>query len=752
MNTIRLCCIVCIGLCVCSTVAAQGTQADYERANKLQALTKDKVFRDRVEPHWVGDDHFWYRVRIGKNQHEFVVVNAKDGQRELAFDHEKLAQQLTKETKSKLKGTELPMRTIRYFPEDDSIEFDHKGQWELDRKNGTLAKIEPGKTRKEAKQEVVKPSGSTGKRRASRGARSPDKQWETVVRNHQLFLRKQDDKDDKNVLISTGGTEDNAFRQGDVFWSPDSKKIIALQTRRGQEHKVSFVESSPKSEKQPKLHTHNYLKPGDKIPQAKPHLFDVATKQEVPVSDELFPNPWLNGPRIEWALDSSQCYYVYNQRGHRVLRVASIDAKTGTVRKVVSEEPQTFVDYAYKKYLHFLHDKHELIWMSERDGWNHLYLLDSQSGQVKHQITQGQWVVRSVKHVDVEKRQVWFTASGKNPGQDPYYIHNYRVNFDGTQLIQLTHGDGTHTVKYSPNRKYIIDSYSRTDLPPVTQVCRVSDGKLLTELERADWKQLLAAGWRAPERFVSKGRDGKTDIYGIILRPTNFDPQKIYPIIEKIYAGPHSSFVPKRFYPYLTAQAVAELGFVVVQMDGMGTSNRSKAFHDVCWKNLGDSGFPDRILWIKAAAKKYPYMDTSRVGIYGGSAGGQSSTRALLAFGDFYKVAVSDCGCHDNRMDKIWWNELWMSWPIGPHYEEQSNVTQAHQLTGKLFLTVGELDRNVDPASTMQVVDALIKANKDFDLLVVPGGGHGVGESRYGKRRRRDFFVRHLLQVEPRAK
>jgi dipeptidyl aminopeptidase/acylaminoacyl peptidase len=565
-----------------------------------------------------------------------------------------------------------------------------------------------------------------------------------------LFLRNRDEGADSETQISLSGSESDGYRQGDVYWSGDSKKIVALQTKRGQEHKVSFVESSPKNQIQPKLHGHNYLKPGDKIPQAKPHLFDVESAKEVPVNDELFPNPWLNRPRIEWDPDSSQCFYVYNQRGHRVLRVVSIDATTGKTRAVVSEEPKTFVDYAYKQFLRFNHEADELIWMSERDGWNHLYLVDISNGKIKNQITKGDWVVRGVEDVDFDKRQVWFRASGIHANEDPYYMHYCRINFDGSGMTLLTHGDGTHSIKYSPNRKYLIDTYSRTDLPPVSQLCRVDDGKVLCELERGDWKCLISTGWKAPERFVSKARDGETDIYGIILRPTNFDPKKSYPIIEKIYAGPHGSFVPKSFNSYLSAQAVAELGFVVVQLDGMGTSNRSKAFHDVCWKNLADSGFPDRILWIKAAAKKYPYMDTSRVGIYGGSAGGQSSTRAVLAHGDFYKVAVSDCGCHDNRMDKIWWNELWMSWPIEAHYKEQSNVTQAHRLTGKLFLTVGELDRNVDPASTMQMVNALIKANKDFDMLVVPGAGHGVGESAYGKRRRRDFFVRHLLGVEPR--
>ncbi len=372
---------------------------------------------------------------------------------------------------------------------------------------------------------------------------------------------------------------------------------------------------------------------------------------------------------------------------------------------------------------------------------------------MKNPITKGEWVVRGGDRVDEEKRQVWFRAGGIRPEQDPYYVHFCRVNFDGAGLVILTEGDGTHEVQFSPDRRYLIDTYSRVDLPPVTELRRVEDGKLVCELERADWSELLATRWatrwQPPERFVAKGRDGKTDIFGVIFRPTNFDAGKKYPVIEQIYAGPQGSFVPKGFRPFYGPQAMAELGFILVQIDGMGTSNRSKAFHDVCCKNLADSGFPDRILWLKAAAEKYPCMDLSRVGIYGGSAGGQSATAALLQHPDFYKVAVSDCGCHDNRMDKIWWNELWMGWPVGPHYAEQSNVTNAHKLRGKLLLMVGEQDRNVDPASTMQVVNALVRAGKDFDLLVTPGAGHGSGESPYGRRRRMDFFVRHLLGVEP---
>ena len=334
--------------------------------------------------------------------------------------------------------------------------------------------------------------------------------------------------------------------------------------------------------------------------------------------------------------------------------------------------------------------------------------------------------------------------------QDPYYLHYGRVNLDGTGLTWLTEGDGTHEVEWSPDRSWLVDSYSRVDLPPVTELRSGMSGELMAQLEAADDSLLQSINWSAPERFTALGRDGETKIYGVIYRPGNFEKNQKYQVIEKIYAGPHGAFVPKSFRAYHSAQAMAELGFVVVQIDGMGTNHRSKAFHDVCWKNIGDSGFADRRLWLESAAKIYPEMDLSRVGIYGGSAGGQSALRALLAHGDFYHAAVADCGCHDNRIDKIWWNELWMGWPVGPHYDEQSNVTQAGKLEGDLLLVVGELDKNVDPASTFQVVDALIQADKDFDLLVVPGAGHGAAESPYGSRRRQDFFVEKLLGVKPR--
>lgn len=579
--------------------------------------------------------------------------------------------------------------------------------------------------------------------------KSPDGRFMALVRDHQLCVR--DHESGEVVQLSASADENHFYADKQFFWSPDSRYLVALQVRPGEAREIAFIESSPADQLQPKLHKVPYTKPGDRIRVETPRLFDLKQQQQILLDASLYDTPW-SVSRFRWKPDSSEFTFLYNERGHQTIRVIGINPRDGMARTIINEQADTFIDYTRKVYCRHLPESDEIVWMSERDGWNHLYLYDAASGAVKHQLTSGQWVVRGVDRVDVEKRQIWFRASGIVPDQDPYYVHHCRVDLDGKNLVILTEGDGTHSVSYSPNRKYLVDRYSHADQPEVTTVRRVSDGQLVCELEVGDDSDLRATGWQPAEPFVAKGRDGETNIYGLIYRPSNFNPDKRYPVIEKIYAGPHGSFVPKDYQPANRMQALAELGFIVVQIDGMGTSNRSKAFHDVCWKNLGDSGFPDRRLWLEAAAKKYPQLDLSRVGIYGGSAGGQSTLRALLAYGDFYHVGVADCGCHDNRMDKIWWNEQWMGWPIGPHYAEQSNVTQAHKLQGKLLLIVGELDRNVDPASTMQVVDALVKADKDFDLLVIPGAGHGAGSSEYGLRRTRDFFVRHLLGVEPRHK
>jgi dipeptidyl aminopeptidase/acylaminoacyl peptidase len=473
------------------------------------------------------------------------------------------------------------------------------------------------------------------------------------------------------------------------------------------------------------------------------------------VDSRLFPNPY-DLSDMTWRKDGRALTFEYNQRGHQVYRVIEIDGQTGATRALISEEPKTFFYYnrsnadlqSGKRFRFDLADGKDIIWMSERDGWNHLYLYDGATGAVKNQITKGQWPVRSVVQVDEEKRQIWFSASGMYPGKDPYFVHYYRINFDGTGLTALTSVDANHAVSFSPDLKYYVDTSSRVDSAPVAQLRHTNDGGIVLELETADITELVKAGWKPPEVFTAKGRDGRTDIWGVIYRPSNFNPAVRYPVIENIYAGPHSSFVPKTFGAFNQMQALAEVGFIVVQIDGMGTSNRSKAFHDVAWKNIKDAGFPDRILWHKAVAAKYPYYDITRVGIYGTSAGGQSSLGALLFHPEFYKVSVSSAGCHDNRMDKIWWNEQWMGWPIGPEYAESSNVDNAYRLQGSVLLIVGEMDHNVDPSSTMQVVNQLIKHNKNFDLLVVPGMDHGPG-GVYGDHKRYDFFAKHLLGIDP---
>jgi dipeptidyl aminopeptidase/acylaminoacyl peptidase len=512
---------------------------------------------------------------------------------------------------------------------------------------------------------------------------------------------------------------------------------------------VTLVESSPPDQLQPKVITYDYSKPGDALPRVKPVLVNVAGRTARVVADDCFTNNFtpdgeLTNPR--WSPRGDEFYFDYNQRGHQLYRLLAVNATNGAVRTVVEERSRTFVDYETKTWREWLDDSGELLWMSERDGWAHLWLYEVATGAVKNQVTRGDWVVRRVLRVDAAKRRVWFLAGGVRAGEDPYHEQLCRVDLDGTGLVRLTQGDGNHTVEFSPDGKCFLAKFSRADLPAVTELRRSDDGKLIRVLEQGDASQLVKSGWTMPERFVAKGRDGLTDIYGVIIKPSTFDPRKKYPVVEEVYAGPQDSFAPESFGRLLRQHAIAELGFMVVQSDGMGTDNRGKKFHDWCWKNLQDAGFPDRIAWIRAAARTRPWMDLSRVGIYGGSAGGQNAMRALLDHPDFYRVAVADCGCHDNRLDKLWWNEQWLGWPVDDAYARSSNVEDAHKLRGDLLLMVGELDRNVDPASTLQVVNALERAGRDFEFIVITGADHGAAETPYGSRRRMEFLVNHLLR------
>jgi dipeptidyl aminopeptidase/acylaminoacyl peptidase len=736
-------------LAVAAPAAAQGTRADYARASGLAAATRDKVVRDRITPQWTAEGSLWYRVGLGDGRHQYVVVDPERATRGPLFDHARLAAALAAAAERTVDPERLGLERVAI--EDGAVLFRFADRWYRWTDAAGLAsaparaEAEPGQGRRGRRR------GGAALRqpdRSPRGNTSPDGRYVAFVRDHDLWLRVA--ADGREVRLSADGSADEVYALP-AHWSPDSRRLVVLKTKQARARRVQLVESSPRDQEQPRLVEFDYAKPGDPLPISKPQLFEADAATAVPVADDSFPNPFRVSD-IRWAADGSRFTFLYNQRGHQVLRLVAVDAASGQPSTLVDETSKTFVDYAHKTFLWWLDGRGELLWMSERDGHNHLYLIDAATGTVKRQLTHGAWMVRAVDHVDEAAGLVWFRAMGIHPDQDPYHVHHARVALDGGEVQVLTAGDGTHDVSVSPDRRWFVDTWSRVDQPPVSELREAVDGRLVLELERADWAPLLATGWRPPERFVAKGRDGQTGIWGILYTPSTFDPAVRYPVVEQIYAGPQDAFVPKAFATVSEPRALAELGFVVVQIDGMGTNWRSKAFHDVCWRNLGDSGFLDRIAWLRAAAATRPWMDLGRVGIYGGSAGGQSALRAVLAHGDFYHAAAADCGCHDNRMDKVWWNELWMGYPIGPHYAEQSNVTHAGKLTGKLLLTVGELDRNVDPASTMQVVNALIAADKDFELIVFPGRGHGAGGSPYGVRRRRDFFVRHLLGVEPRAR
>ena len=761
---------------------AAGFDENYSHAQSLARRTEGKVFRDAVAPHWLpGNKSFWYRVTTGPDAHEFVLVNAATGEIKRASSAEKLGvTEVEKLSTSALKSL-APKRSTRTGGET-AMRFHNATAAPVELfwvdeggERKAYGRVRPGETKEqhtyaghvwlvtdslgnplgffEAAPDVLEVTidGRSEKMGAPRqrqnrrsGGLSSDKNNSVRFEdNNAVLISATDDK----TILTTNGTAENPYR-GPVTWSPDSSHCVVFSVREGPRHIVTLVESSPRDQLQPKLQTYDYFKPGDALPQVQPMLISVADKTARLIPNELFTNAFTpdGGLNIRWSPRGDEFYFDYNQRGHQLYRIVAVNAPNGAARTVVEERSNTFVDYETKTWREWLADSGELLWMSERDGWAHLWLYDVATGKVKNQVTHGDWVVREVLKVDVAKRQVWFLAGGVRAGEDPYDHQLCRVNFDGSGFVQLTQGNGDNSVEFSPDGNCFIAKFSRADLPTVTELRRSDDGKLICELERADASRLLKSGWSLPERLVAKGRDGKTDIYGVLIKPSNFDPKKKYPVVEEVYAGPQDSFAPKKFGRLLRQHAVAELGFIVVQADGLGTDNRGKKFHDACWKNLADAGFPDRIAWMKAAAKTRPWMDLSRVGIYGGSAGGQNAMRALLDHHDFYKVAVADCGCHDNRMDKLWWNEQWLGWPVDDAYARSSNVDDAHKLQGKLLLMVGELDHNVDPASTMQVVNALEKAGKDFDFIVITGSDHGSAETPYGSKRRADFLVRNLCR------
>jgi len=734
-----------------ATIAADAPQASPQR-RFMPPRRVEGYYKGQIAPHWFAENTcFWYRNDLAGDTKEFVLVNATEGTRRPAFDHAMLAAALSQATGDSYQGHKLPFDTIEFVEDAEVVRFKIDGTtWDCDLASHACVKAAGDMTQ----QSPEGPPFGRGRRGSGPGPGrnpspdSPDAKWTALVKDNDVFIRAREGGEE--IQLSADGVEGNAY--GLLSWAPDSQTLVGFRIEPGDNKEVYLIESSPAAGGRARLHTRPYALPGDKFAMYELNLFDVAGRKQIKPDVDRLELDWET-PRLHWRQDQRHFAYQKVDRGHQRFRVIEVDSHTGRARNLIDERTETFIWTAHTENLGlqlvtWLDKSDDLIYASERDGWRHLYFVDGAKGEIRNQITKGPWVVHGIDVVDEDAQQIWFYAGGRNTNQDPYFVHYYRVNFDGSDLVALTEDNGNHSVQYSPDRRWLIDTYSRVDTPPVHELRRTSDGTLVCPLEKADIRDLVARGWAAPEVFVARGRDGVTDIWGIICRPKDFDPSRKYPVIEQIYAGPQSAYVPKSFSPFSRFTSLTDLGFVVVQMDGMGTAFRSKAFHDVCWHNLKDAGFADRILWHEAAANRYPWYDITRVGVYGNSAGGQNAAGAVLFHPEFYKAAVASCGCHDNRMDKASWNEQWMGYPVGPQYADCSNIENAGRLQGKLSLIVGEMDDNVPPESTMRFVDALIKAGKDFDLLVVPGGRHGMGGA-YGQRRMEDFFVRHLLGVEP---
>jgi dipeptidyl-peptidase 4 len=737
-------------LAILTPARAQGTRADYERAANFVGTNIDKLARVAdVRPHWVEEtDRFWYRAPGPDKQ--FMLVDAAKKTCGPAFDHAKLAAVLSKTSGKDLQAGKLPFDEFEFVNQGAGIRFEAEGaRWTCD-----LATYHCDKEKSPPFWENV----------------SPDGKWAAYVEGYNLFIRNisngtvtQLTRDGEKSwdyatplpssdLMVKQGTED-VRQKAAVFWSPDSTKLVTYRMDSRGAGRFTTIQFVPPDQLRPKAYTYVYPLPGDTLPEAQLMIFDVSSGHRVEVQTEPLQNSFQGGPHFAWFKDNKRFHYMFRSRGEKSAEFRVVDAETGKQRVVVSEESDTYVDPGEND-AEIVKEGAEILWTSERDGWNHIYLYDGQTGKLENQVTKGPWVVRSMEHVDEKNRQVYFLAGGREAGEDPYLTHLYRINFDGTGLQLLTRENADHSVSVSKDGQYFVDSFSRPDLPGESVLRRTSDGTALLSLEKTDVAALEKMGWKPPQPFKGNVEDGKTEIYGLIWRPSNFDAAKKYPVIEQIYTGPQGFFVPKTFGSAISGrrglQAVAELGFIVVMVDGRGTTGRSRAFHEYSYRNLGRA-FDDHVALIRQMGAQFPAMDLDRVGIYGTSAGGYGSAHAMLVHPEFYKVCVSISGDHDARLDKAWWNELYQGYPMGPDYAAQSNVTLADRLQGHLLLVHGDVDHNVNPVETMRFADALMKANKNFDMLLVPNMFHGEGRNLYLVRRRWDYFVEHLIGVTPPA-
>ena len=744
-----------------------------------QSLTPKRVqprtLNQRLDVRWTDDTHFTFTKQLPGGGRQVIVVNAETG--------ESNPQEAASVRNQKNEFIGGPIARSESSPSEINIMIENQSDstvelfW-VDLSGGTRSYgvLEPGKKRRQhtfsghawmaksregkyfgsmvaeqsdrpfvIRQEYpnLKQRPSQPSPRRGRPEQRPAPTVESRLQGNALQVRdRATDQAWQNLSVD----RDSQQRLTRAALSPDGSVLIAWLQTQHRPQDVVTIESSPARGGRAVEHRASYRLPGDPYDEYRLVAFDTKTGQalehQLPVLD-------FGGPRVHW-FNGNQLAVSKIDRGHQRFRLFRLDLLSSKQDVLIDEQTDTFIWTMHGPLvplLTYLKDSDRVIYSSEVSGYRHLYMVDLNKTDdwQAHPITRGNWLVRQIIDIDEPAGTLDLMAGGYYPNQDPYFKHLVRVQLDGSESIPVTDGDGDHQVAFSPDKRFVIDSYSRIDLPPVHELRRTKDGQLVCPLVSAERLADGESDFAKPRVFHCVGRDKQTEIWGTLHFPADFDQKAKakYPIIEAIYAGPHGSHVPKRYSNSARFTDLTDLGFVVVQIDGMGTANRSKAFHDVCWQNLKDAGFPDRIAWIQAAAKVYPALDVDRVGIYGTSAGGQNACGAVLFHGGFYKAAYASCGCHDNRMDKASWNEQWMGYPVGPHYAESSNIDNAAKLSGKLFLVVGELDKNVPPESTYRLVDALIQADKDFEFLMIPGLGHSDG-GRYGKRRMREFFVKHL--------
>ena len=767
-QAIRWLALSLIAVVVAGPLRAQVASTDYARAESMLGWNAaELVVDDAVVPHWTAVDRFWYRNR-GIKGYEFLVVETTTGAKRPLFDNARLAAELSLRADTALDPTKLPFRDLSLSPDARSV------QVELSKRKFWTCDIV-----------AYKCSGpdSIPWRRVSE-VRSPDGKWVAYQRAGNLFVRAVGGGEE--TALTTDGTEDFGYAIANVgccqqvtnvrqktelrpyvLWSPDSKRLV---THKWDQRNVRLMHLLEVKSPAAVLHSYRYALPGDSVvPTFEYHIFDVERRTNVrvntpPIEAVNTSCCWLSTDSVwkdvRWGAGGSELFFTVGKRGFHELSLLSADVRTGAVRTVLAERGKTFVETNQNSggvpNWRPIATNREIVWWSERDGWGHLYLVDAATGAIKNRITSGDWMVSDLLWIDEAQRYAYFTARGREAGRNPLLRMLYRAHLDGSGVELLTPENADHAISLAPDGKSLLDVYSRPDSTPVS-VLRLPTGAVIKELQRADISRLAATGWTMPTPFRAKARDGQTELLGLLFRPSKIVAGRKYPVIDYIYPGPQIGSTHGWQFtvqPGGEARALAELGFYVVQVDAMGTPGRSKAFHDAYYGNMGDNGIPDQIATIKQLAARYPEMDLDHVGIFGHSGGGFSSTDALLTYPEFFKVAVSSAGNHDQRSYDFTWGEKYQGLlkklsDSTDSFDSQSNWRKAKNLRGKLLLAYGTLDDNVHPVATQLVIDELIKANKDFDLLVMPNRNHGFAAEPYMIRRTWDYFVRNLAGAVP---